>query len=124
MAGFQSFREFTERGPIKEMPPEIEAAVRAAVAGREEEHRVVVRISGEAPDEIHMTFHGQREIKRGTAVVFDGDLPPGTYKTSGILLYPGADAQGRRRSRTFDQTIEVTGPRVVEVGELKPRFND
>ena len=51
-------------------------------------------------------------------------LSPGAYKTSGVLLYPGADAQGRRLMKTFDEVIEVDGPTVVEIGELKPRFRD
>jgi hypothetical protein len=121
MAGSQTSREFVADGPMNDMPPEIAEAVRAAVVGKAG-HHVVVRIAGEVPDEIHLEFHGQSQMKRGTAVVFDGDLLPEAYATSGVLLYSGADARGRRRMKTFAETIEVTGPMDVEISDLAPRF--
>lgn len=126
MAGFQSYREFAEVGPLNAMPPEIEAAVRAVAAAKGGPHlyRVVVRIAGEPPDQIHMSFAGQSQVKRGTDVVFDGDLAAGTYRTRGVLLYPGADGKGRRRMMTFDESIVVDGATVVEIASLRPRFPD
>ena len=125
MAGFQSYREFEKKGPIRDMPSEVEAEVRAAIAERTRGHHVVVRISGERPDEIHLEFNGESQIKRDTDVVFDGDLAPGSYKTSGILLYPGADSQGRRRMLMFSETVEVVdGPVNIEISDLEPRFKD
>ena len=124
MAGFQTLREFAEQGPINEMPPDVEAAVRAAIQGLTGLHRVVIRVAGEEPDEIHMTFRGQPQIKHNTSVVFDGDLAPGTYTTSGIVIFSGADAKGRRRMLTFEEAIDVDGPMTVEIDDLQPRFDD
>ena len=124
MAGSQSAREFLEQGPLKEMPPNIAAEVRAVIEARDTGHRVVVRIGGERPDEIHCELNEQSRMLRDTDVVFDGDLPAGTHTTSGVLLYPGADAKGRRRMMTFEHTFEVTGPTDFTIHELRPRFED
>lgn len=126
MAGFQTYLEFAADGPLNAMPQEIEAAVRAVVEARGGPHRyrVVVRIAGEPPDQIHMSFAGQSQIKSGTDVVFDGDLAAGTYNARGVLLYPGADAKGRRRMKTFDETIVIEGATVIEIASLRPRFAD
>jgi len=124
MAGFQTIREFLDQGPLKEMPSDIAAAIRAVVEARPVGHRVVVRIGGEQPDEIHCTFQSQSQIKFDTDVLFDGELVDGSYTTSGIAVYPGADAKGRRRMMLFEQTFEVTAPAEITIGELRPRFED
>lgn len=122
MGGFQSLGEFVRDGGIRGMPEAIEAEIRDAI-GTVEGHAVTVRIGGEPPDEIHLAFDGHSAIRRGTDLVFEGVLPDGRYETSGILIYPGADAAGRRRMRTFRETLVVAGADVdVVIERTEPRF--
>ena len=124
MAGFQSVQGFLEDGPLRNMPSAIEAEVRAALADREPGHRVIVRVGGEPPDEAHCELWGHGRIVQGTDVIYDGELYDGEYTAEGVLLYPGADAKGRRRMKQFEHTFVVSGPATVVITEFVPRFKD
>ncbi len=125
-AGFQTFEAFRAEGPLREMPEAIAAAVTAAIAARAPGHPVRVEASGPPPQEAHLHLDGQPLLLRPEgAVLFEGSLPAGAHTISGVLLYAGSDARGRRNAGRFEHDFRVLpGERTHVVVEPAPRWGD
>lgn len=123
-AGFQSREQFLERGPIAEMPDAIAAQVRARLELASRGHAVTIELAGPTPDELHLQLDDQPMLLTRTTRLFSGSLSAGPHALSGVLLYPGADARGRRNAKRFELRFEVDGPRAlsVERSTLAPRW--
>ncbi len=123
-AGFQSREQFLERGPIAQMPAEVASEVRARIVDESPGYAVTIELAGATPDELHLDLDGQPILLKQTTRLFSGSLIAGAHELSGVLLYPGADARGRRNAKTLELRFELDGPRVITIEEstLAPRW--